>query len=112
MGSIRLCRCSARWCASRTSSTAIITSTGWSSTWRGRPPELALCRGVAHFGGGIHDRPHDLVVAGAAAQIAGQPVAHFGFGRVRIALEQRLGGDQDSGRTETALQRDVLEKFL
>ena len=27
------CRCSATWCATRTSSTAIITSTGWSSSW-------------------------------------------------------------------------------
>ena len=36
----RRCRCSARWCASRTSSTATITSTGWSSSWPRRHGEL------------------------------------------------------------------------
>ncbi len=38
----------------------------------------------------------DLVVAGAAAQVAGQPVAHLGLARLRVALEQRLGGDQEA----------------
>ena len=31
--------------------------------------------------GGIEHRPDDLVVAGAAAQVAGQPVADLGLGR-------------------------------
>ena len=42
------------------------------------------------FGGGVHHRANDLVVAGATAQVAGQPVARLGFGRVRIVVEQRL----------------------
>ena len=53
----------------------------------------------------------DLVVAGAAAEIAGQPVAHLGLGRIGIALQQRLGGDEEAGRADAALQRGVLEEL-
>src|SRR5258706_10152724 len=45
----------------------------------------------AQLGGGVGDRADDLVVAGAAAQVAGQPVADLGLVRVRVAIEQRLG---------------------
>src|SRR5882672_9136834 len=66
--------------------------------------------GPSHFLGGRQHRTDDLVVSGAPAQIAGEPVAHLGFGRVGIALEQRLGGDQDAGRTDAALQSVELEE--
>src|SRR3954454_4213078 len=44
----------------------------------------------AHFGGGFHHRADDLVIAGAAAEIAGQPEADFFLARLRIALQQRI----------------------
>src|SRR5918996_3737699 len=46
---------------------------------------------------GIHHGAHDLVIAGAAAEIAGQPVAHLGLAGVGIAVEQGFGGDQEPG---------------
>src|ERR1700722_7905011 len=54
--------------------------------------------GPSHFLCGRQHRANDLVVAGAAAQVAGEPVAHLGFARVGIAVQQRLGGDQYAGR--------------
>ena len=52
-------------------------------------------------------RADDLVVAGAAAEVAGQPVAHLGLGRVRVLVEQRLGRDQEARacRCRTAARR-------
>ena len=64
-----------------------------------------------HLGGRLEHGADDLVVAGAAAQIAGQPVAHLGLGRVRVALQQRLGGDQEARRADAALQRRMLEEL-
>ncbi len=57
-------------------------------------------------------RADDLVVAGAPAEVAGQPVADFGFGRIGIALEQRACGDQDAGRTDAALRAVELKELL
>ena len=48
-----------------------------------------------HFGGGIENGANDLVVAGAPAEVAGEPVANLGFGRVRIALQQGLGRNRE-----------------
>src|SRR5690348_15458265 len=67
--------------------------------------------GAAHLGGRIEHGADNLVVAGAAAEVAGEPVARLGLGRIRIAVEQRLGGDQNAGRAEAALQRRVLEEL-
>ena len=55
---------------------------------------------------------HDLVVAGAPAQVAGQPVADLGVGRIRVLLEQRLAGHDEAGRADPALQRGVLQELL
>src|SRR5919106_290364 len=62
-------------------------------------------------GGGVHHGAHDLVVAGAAAEIAGQPVAHLGLAGVGIAVEQGFGGDQEPRRTDAALQRGMLQEL-
>ena len=40
--------------------------------------------GLPHFGGHFEDRGDDLVVTRAAAEVAGQPVADLGLGRVRV----------------------------
>src|SRR6266436_4609234 len=67
--------------------------------------------GPSHFLGGSKYRANDLVVAGAAAQVAGDPIAHFGFGRIGAPIKQRLGGDQDPGRADAALQPVELEEI-
>ena len=66
----------------------------------------------SHLRGRIQHGADDLVVAGAAAEVAGQPVARLVFGRVRVGVEQRLGGDQQARRAEAALQGRVLEELL
>src|SRR5207248_9034090 len=62
-------------------------------------------------GGGLH-RAHDLVVAGAPAEIAREPEADLALARIRIALQQRLGGDQETRRANAALQSRELQEFL
>src|SRR5262249_19925004 len=66
--------------------------------------------GPSHFLGGGQHRANDLVVAGAAAKIAGEPIAHLRFGRIGIAVEQRFGGDQDPRRADAALRSVELEE--
>ena len=53
---------------------------------------------------GAEDRRHDWVVAGAAADVARQHVAHFRFRWVRVAAEEVGGRHQDAGGAEAALQ--------
>src|SRR6186997_853239 len=66
----------------------------------------------AHFSGGVHHRADDLVIAGAPAQVAGEPVADFLLARLRIPLEQCVGGDQHARGADTALKRGHFEEFL
>src|SRR5262249_21747388 len=68
--------------------------------------------GRAHGGSGVFHRAHDLVVARAPAEIAGQPVADLGVARVRVALQQRAAGHEEAGGADPALQRRVLEELL
>src|ERR1700722_5146228 len=75
-------------------------------------PTAAAASGAAHLRRRIEHGADDLVVAGAAAEVAGEPVACLGLARVRVAREQRLGGDQEAGRAEAALQRRMLEELL
>src|SRR3954452_17328874 len=76
-------------------------------------PQLLLGAALAaHHRGGVEHGAQDLVVVGAAAQIAGQPVAGLFLGRVRVVVEQRLGRDDKARRAEAALQRRVFEEFL
>ena len=65
-----------------------------------------------HLRGRVEHGADDLVVAGAAAQVAGQPVARFFLGRIRVRVEQRLGRDDEARRADAALQRRVLEELL
>jgi hypothetical protein len=52
------------------------------------------------------------VVAGAPAQVALEPDAHFLFGRVRVLLQQAGGGHHHAGRAIAALQAVVLHERL
>jgi len=66
-----------------------------------------------HHRGGVEHGADDLVIAGAAAQIAGQPIAGVLFGWVLVLVEERpCGGLLKARRAEAALQRGVLEEFL
>src|SRR5581483_3065853 len=65
----------------------------------------------SHLGGSVEHGADDLVIAGAAAEIAGQPVAHFRLARVGLPVEQRLRSDQEAGRADPALQRSVLQEL-
>ncbi len=65
----------------------------------------------SHFGGGGHDGADDLVIAGAAAQIAGQPVADFGFVGSGLRSSKRLRRDQNAGRADAALQSVHFQKL-
>src|SRR4029077_12140107 len=67
---------------------------------------------ASQLGGSIENSTNDLVVAGASAEITSEPVARLGFGRIRVAVQQRLGRDQQARRAETALQRCVFQEFL
>src|SRR5262249_32567955 len=67
---------------------------------------------AAHDGRRVEHGAHDLVVAGAAAGIAGEPIARLFLGRVFVLVEERLRGDDEARRAEAALQRGVLEEFL
>src|SRR5512134_1548410 len=64
----------------------------------------------AAFGGGIQDRIDDRLVAGAAADVAGDGLGHVLARRRRVAVEQRLGRHQHAGRAEAALGREVLHE--
>src|SRR5882672_1066445 len=53
-------------------------------------------------------RLHDVLVAGAPAQVAGKPPPHVFLCRVGVAVEQGLGGQHHARRAEAALQAVLL----
>src|SRR5712671_5246149 len=65
----------------------------------------------SQLGGGIEDGTDDLVVAGAPAEVTGEPVARLGLCRIRITVQQRLGSDQQARRAEATLQRCMFQEF-
>src|SRR5437764_15100036 len=67
---------------------------------------------AAHDRRRIEDGADDFVVTGAAAKIAGEPVARFFLGRVLVFVEQRLRRDDKARCAEAALQGGVLQEFL
>src|ERR1700733_16229864 len=54
----------------------------------------------------------DVLVAGAAAQVAGQRPPHVFLRRARGAVEQGLGGQHHARRAEPALQPVLLPEPL
>src|SRR3546814_18299213 len=55
-------------------------------------------------------RPHDVVVTGASADVAGKVVADIVFCRSRMLLEQLPHAHDHSWRAESALKRVVFVK--
>src|SRR6202030_4406722 len=66
---------------------------------------------ASQLGGSIEDGADDFVIAGAAAEIAGEPVTRLVLCRIRIAVQQRLGSDQQARRADAALQRRMFQEF-
>src|SRR5712691_989908 len=74
-------------------------------------PPLATGLG-SELGGRPQHRFDDVLVAGAAAQVAGKRPAHVFLGGVGILREQRLGGHHHARRAEPALQPVLLLEAL
>ena len=53
-------------------------------------------------------RVDDRLVAGAAADVAGDRLDHVVAARIGIGVEQRLGGDDHAGRAEAALGGEAV----
>src|SRR3990172_1426291 len=62
--------------------------------------------------GGGHDRLDDLVVAGAAAEIAHEPLLDLVLGGLWVLVEEGLGGDDLAGSADAALEAAVLDEGL
>src|SRR3954462_7827731 len=62
--------------------------------------------------GDVAHRAHDVVVAGAAAEVALEPVADLFLARVRVAPEEVGGGHDHAGRAVAALERVVVPERL
>src|SRR3981189_2300467 len=70
------------------------------SALRARPAILRL----DYTTGSPHRGPHDVNMRAATAQIIAQRFKHFGFGRVRGAHQQRLGGHDHAIEAIAALR--------
>ena len=66
--------------------------------------------GVGHHPRRGGHRLDDLSVAGAPAQVACQRLADLRLGRVGVRIQQCLARNQQSGRTEPALNGAVLNE--
>ena len=65
-----------------------------------------------HFVCGILNGAHDVVVAGAAAEVPFQGMADFRFARIGVVLEQIGGQHNHAGGAEPALEAVFLVKAL
>ena len=68
----------------------------------------------AHHSRGCHDGVDELLVAGAAAQVVvlGKPVTDVLSGRIRVHVQKGLGGNDEAGRAEAALNAAVGDPCL
>src|SRR5918995_5403334 len=68
---------------------------------------------AAHLAGGVEDRLHDVVVAGAAAQVALEGLAHLLFRGIGVLVQIALRGHHHARRAVPALQPVVaMKRFL
>ena len=80
--------------------------------YRITPIPSALPSLGAHRAGGRERRRDDRLIPRAAADIAGDGVAHLRLARLRIAFEKLGQGDQHARRAEAALQAVILAERL
>ena len=67
---------------------------------------------LPHDGGSVLHGLDDLVITGAAAQIAGEPVADLGISRIRVFFEQCLRSHEDAGGAKSALKGSLVDEDL
>src|ERR1051326_985553 len=118
-----------RACASleRTNATSSIPGSAMSSTKRPRPRRIAgssmrltdepmflepMSALPAQAPRGAQRRFDDGGIAGAAAQVAGDRIAHLLFGRVRVLAQEGGQRGQHAGRAESALQAVLFPERL
>src|SRR5215469_10731578 len=74
------------------------------------------CRGwwvlATHHRSGVEHGADDFVIAGAAAEIAGEPIARLFLSRILVLVEQRLRGDDEPRCAKATLQCGMLEELL
>src|SRR5580765_7540886 len=121
-------RCTPAYAAARETSIDSLSACGWgersifmcsmrgsttSSAKRVRPVTLARpstrrralpMTFIGHPPRAFFDRLDDLLVAGAAAKVAGNRLLDALARRLRLVRKQRLGGEQDARRAVTALR--------
>src|SRR5579862_4209137 len=61
---------------------------------------------------GIQNGSYNFVVPGAPAEIAGTPMSNLGFTGAGVLIEQSLSGHDEPWRTNSALQRSILQEGL
>ena len=64
----------------------------------------------SHLGGRRKDRADNLVITRTAAEIPRQPEAHLGLRGIGLAVQEGLGGDQETRRAVPALERRFLQE--
>src|SRR3990172_13316344 len=68
---------------------------------------------AVHFVGGVAHRLDDVLITGAAADIARQSLTDFRLARPRVLAQQPVGTHQHTRRAESALQAVLArEAFL
>jgi hypothetical protein len=65
-----------------------------------------------HLGCRIENGAHDLVVAGASAEVPGEFVANLLLGRVRVLVEKGFGRDKEARGANAALKGRMFEELL
>src|SRR2546428_4422686 len=65
-----------------------------------------------HLLGGVLDGLDDIVVAGAAAEVALEPVPDLALRRARVALDELSGRHDHARRAEAALQSVLLPEAV
>src|SRR5690349_6793326 len=88
------------WHGARAPKTAPRQAGGGASDGR----QLVVRRLGGQRAGDLLDRLHDIDVAGAAAQVAGEPLADLLLGGLWVLLDELENRHQHAGRAEAALQ--------
>src|SRR5262245_5341575 len=88
----------------RSSDASSLRRTGCPTTFSVTAISAPLCLRPGRLAGGIEDRLHDVVIAGATAQVPLERVANLLLRRARVLLQVARRGHHHPGRAEPALQ--------
>src|SRR4029453_8477784 len=79
------------------------------------PSRASLCvadGGLAERAGRLLHRFHNVLVAGAPAQVSGEPLTNVGLARIGLMLEEGIGRQQHARRAVAALQAVLIPEAL